>query len=296
MLTSPLKTENALLGSREATHARQKYTPRHLMDVQYYEDKTNEAIMIMEANIDVLTALRRYYEGLLRHKDFPMKRKCREDVLTFAIQVNDLIYDSKMQISRAKLLVTITADRKSLVRFHFYPYLPLNLFLQSRTGLREVQVLQHLQSQTTEKMEALTRSMHKIGIDTKKETIAMRIITVVTLLYLPATFVSVSVQQFRPLISRSLISQETFFSTDVVKYQNQNGSGNSSSGNQLSNGSFSNVALQRWLEVTLPLTLITIVGAVYFFKRAGDKVEGEEFQREDLELLPLYWTGHNKTA
>jgi hypothetical protein len=80
------ETENALLGSREATHARQKYTPRHLMDVQYYEDKTNEAIMIMEANIDVLTALRRYYEGLLRHKDFPMKRKCREDVLTLQLR------------------------------------------------------------------------------------------------------------------------------------------------------------------------------------------------------------------
>lgn len=54
-----------------------------------------------------------------------------------------------------------------------------------------MQVLQHLQSQATEKMEALTMSMHKIGVMSQKEAIAMRIITVVTLIFLPATFVSV---------------------------------------------------------------------------------------------------------
>lgn len=40
-------------------------------------------------------------------------------------------------------------------------------------------------------MEDLTTSMHKIGIGSQKETIIMRIITAVTLLYLPGTFVSV---------------------------------------------------------------------------------------------------------
>ena len=53
-------------------------------------------------------------------------------------------------------------------------------------------MLQHLSSQTTETMEKLTLSMHEIGRLSQKETIAMRIITVVTLIYLPATFVSVS--------------------------------------------------------------------------------------------------------
>ena len=53
-------------------------------------------------------------------------------------------------------------------------------------------MLQHLQTQTTETMERLTLSMHAMGRLSQKETIAMRIITVVTLIYLPATFVSVS--------------------------------------------------------------------------------------------------------
>lgn len=41
-------------------------------------------------------------------------------------------------------------------------------------------------------MEKLTSSMGELGIMAQKEAIAMRIITVVTVIFLPATFVSVS--------------------------------------------------------------------------------------------------------
>jgi hypothetical protein len=41
-------------------------------------------------------------------------------------------------------------------------------------------------------MEELTNLTIKIGTMAQREAIAMRIITVVTLIYLPATFVSVS--------------------------------------------------------------------------------------------------------
>jgi hypothetical protein len=56
--------------------------------------------------------------------------------------------------------------------------------------------MQHLQSQATEKMEILTEKMHKIGSMSQREAVAMKIITVVTLIYLPATFVSVSMKDF----------------------------------------------------------------------------------------------------
>jgi hypothetical protein len=144
--------------------------------------------MILEANADVLTSLRLFYERLVDRKDFPLRGDCRDEVLAFATRVDDMVYDSRMQVSRAKLLVRIIADRKNLVStlVHYF----LHLF----DVLRDLQVLQHLQSQATEKMEALTTSTHKIGIMSQKEAIAVRIITVVTLIYLPATFVSVSLQ------------------------------------------------------------------------------------------------------
>jgi Mg2+ and Co2+ transporter CorA len=183
-----LQSKIAVLGPRDPSSGRREYTPEDLQTLQNYEEKTNEATMILEANANVLTSLRLFYERLVDRKDFPLRGDCRDEVLAFATRVDDMVYDSRMQVSRAKLLVRIIADRKNLVStlVHYF----LHLF----DVLRDLQVLQHLQSQATEKMEALTTSTHKIGIMSQKEAIAVRIITVVTLIYLPATFVSVSLQ------------------------------------------------------------------------------------------------------
>jgi hypothetical protein len=50
-----------------------------------------------------------------------------------------------------------------------------------------------------------------------------------------------------------LTNEQTFFSTDVVKYQDQNGN---STGHETA--SYSPLALQRWLQVTLPLTALSM--------------------------------------
>jgi hypothetical protein len=71
--------------------------------------------MILEANTHVLASLRKFYERLLKNPDFPLKTTCREDVLVFASRIEEIIYDLKMQIARAKLLVQITSDRRNLV-------------------------------------------------------------------------------------------------------------------------------------------------------------------------------------
>lgn len=46
--------------------------------------------------------------------------------------------------------------------------------------------------QSTENMEFMTKDMHIIAQKTKQETVSMRIITLVTLFFLPGTFISVS--------------------------------------------------------------------------------------------------------
>lgn len=45
---------------------------------------------------------------------------------------------------------------------------------------------------STENMEIMTQDMHEIAQKTKQETVSMRIITLVTLFFLPGTFISVS--------------------------------------------------------------------------------------------------------
>lgn len=100
---------------RENTKARREYVPDDLQRVQGYEDDTNEVIMILEANVEILTSLREFYERLVRNKDFTIEGDSSEDVIGFAIKVNDMIYDLRMQIARAKLLAKLTADSKNLV-------------------------------------------------------------------------------------------------------------------------------------------------------------------------------------
>lgn len=115
LLTRPLQTHIAILGHRGLDEFSKKYEPQDLQKAQVYEDKINEAIMMLQTNTDVLTSLRKFYEGLVKSKDFPLGRSCCEDVSAFSTQVNEMIYDSRMHIVRAKLLVRIIADRKTIV-------------------------------------------------------------------------------------------------------------------------------------------------------------------------------------
>ena len=102
--------------------------------------------------------------------------------------------------------------------------------------------------------------METVSHHMAREAIVMRIITIVTLIYLPATFVS------------------TFFSTDIIKYQNQDG--------PPSDGSFSSIAMTRWLEVTLPLTAITLVIAWTALKFAGRDSTTSDISTHLIQKIP----------
>ncbi|KXH26373.1 hypothetical protein CNYM01_05261 [Colletotrichum nymphaeae SA-01] len=181
-----------------------------LGSVQEWEDKTNETIMVMGSNADILTLLKKFYKELIEDQNFPSSelRACKQAVNDFAFQLDEIIYDTQMQISRAKVLVKIVADRKAIL-------------------------IQHLQAQAAMVASKLTASMYDQADRSAMEAIAMRIVTVVTLFYLPATFSS------------------TFFSTDVVKYQG--------------GVKFSGVAFARFLQVTIPLMFVTFLFAGGWF-------------------------------
>ncbi|KAL8754822.1 MAG: hypothetical protein Q9199_004065 [Rusavskia elegans] len=222
------ETDIAIHGRRDRGEAARVYVPSDLQTLQDYQDKINQTIMVLEANNDVLASLRNFYQALLDNRAFTLKDACGSDITSFTKQVDEMIHDSSMQISRAKLLVRITSDRKDLV-------------------------VQHLQSQTTQKMEDLTTSMHSIGIGSQKEAIIMRIITAVTLVYLPGTFVS------------------TLFSTDVIRFPD-NGE------------AFSQAAMFRWLQVTFPLTVLTLIVAFVVFKLADKRRKHALSAFQDVEM------------
>jgi hypothetical protein len=55
-------------------------------------------------------------------------------------------------------------------------------------------------------MEAMTEAMHLLAVKTKQETVSMRIITLVTLFFLPGTFISVSYL----ILAFKLVSRDSF--------------------------------------------------------------------------------------
>lgn len=73
--------------------------------------------MVLESNVDVMTALRGYYVGLKANKYFSLKEGCEEDIDSFAANIDEIIDGLRMHISRAKLLAGIISDRKELVSF-----------------------------------------------------------------------------------------------------------------------------------------------------------------------------------
>lgn len=134
--------------------------------MQSKEDETNKAIMMLDANLDIMQSLIKFYQGLMKNDDFELKdvERCKRAVSTFVQQLEDYGHDFKMNAARARTLGKITADRKNLVQ-------------------------QHLQAHTTEQMKALTERA-------QREAIIIKVIGIITFILLPATFVSVSLFYF----------------------------------------------------------------------------------------------------
>lgn len=186
--------------------------------VQKKEDDTNKAMMMLDANVSILESIHSFYQGLMDvnnpNTNFdPLRHSsaCRDALADFALQMREFTHDFRMHGARARTLAKITADRKDLVQ-------------------------QKLQAHTNSVMESLT-------IQSQREAVNMRIISVLGFLLLPATFVS------------------TFFSTDVVKYQKDDGPGAGGDGGQGPRESYSPLAMERWVEVALPMTVLTFAAA-----------------------------------
>jgi hypothetical protein len=211
-----------------------------MIKIQRYEESANKVSMHLESNTEVLKKLEQFYKDLDSNINFPLRQDCHGNLLSFVRQLQEVINDLVLQTKRAKLLMRVTSHRKTLI-------------------------LQHLQAQSTAKAERLNRSMFNFSYMAQKETIAMRVMAAVTIMYLPATLVS------------------AFFSTDVIKYQNQpqlnNGTGPF---DKNYSGTFSNIAIERWVTVTIPLTFITMVVGIWYYTREKNHREAQIAQM-DLE-------------
>lgn len=108
------------------------------------------------------------------------------------------------------------------------------------------------------KAQTSAEEMEKLTKQTKRETVSMKVITLVTMFFLPATFISVS-HCGNWYNSTRLTKAQTLMSTDIIRWQSG------------SDGSFQKSiswgAIRFFLTLSLPLTFTTFItwALVYAF-------------------------------
>lgn len=223
---------------------------------QYLEDKTNETMLVIDGNLNVMDELLKFYRSVLDSNDCPQELKdgCRPEFDRFVTYVEGIKNDLHMQRSRAKSILRLLCDRKSLL-FGILEY----------QNMEASRVLAEKAQSSAEDMKAMTVDMHDIARKTKQETVSMRIITLVTLFFLPGTFISVCFTSPGFEVSADEDNQ-TLMSTDIVKWQAE-------SSNDLKK-TVSTGALRFFIAVTIPLMLATFLAwyLVYRWVKKRDKL------------------------
>lgn len=127
---------------------------------------------------------------------------------------------------------------------------------------------------SAERMEIMTREMHVIAQKTKVETVSMRIITWVTLFFLPGTFISVCISLASTNFGSPL---QTLMSTPIVNFDKNK--------QDFTSKNIGFGALKLYLAISLPLVVITLLAwwAVSLREDYKDKKEREKLENEKLQ-------------
>lgn len=88
-----------------------------LQKVQFIDDKANEILLILEANIRIVTTIREHYKSMIESEDCPeeLKTGCKTEIAHFRKRINNIIGDLEIQHSSTQTLLRILDNRKSLV-------------------------------------------------------------------------------------------------------------------------------------------------------------------------------------
>lgn len=125
-------------------------------------------------------------------------------------------------------------------------------------------------------MEDMTQAMHTIAHETKMEAANMRIITLVTLFFLPGTFVSVSLVLLL-VAALGLTPLETLMSTPIVHYPDPQKIVNLD-------------ALNLFLAIALPLLAVTIITWYALYRWHRIKARKARLQNQLDDCRSSFWS------
>lgn len=102
---------------RHVTTSHEDFSFSDLQRIQFIQEKVNETLLVLKVNVNVLTELRQHYRSICESDGWPreLALKCKGDIFRFEKRVIAVEKDLQMQQSRTETLLSLLADRKSLV-------------------------------------------------------------------------------------------------------------------------------------------------------------------------------------
>ncbi|KAL8993056.1 MAG: hypothetical protein Q9188_007428 [Gyalolechia gomerana] len=158
-------------------YVQQQFNFKDLQKTQHVEEKANEALLAMSLNLRVILQIGKHYRFLIENQDLPQ--------------------NIRLQRMRMEAILRLLADRKALLHgiLHFQ-----NMQINKTLAAESHNATKNMEYMTGD-MHHMTKDMNEVARKTKTETVSMRIITLVTLFFLPGTFIS------------------TLMSTDIVHWR-----------------------------------------------------------------------------
>ncbi|KAL9635648.1 MAG: hypothetical protein Q9204_002553 [Flavoplaca sp. TL-2023a] len=172
-------------------YGQRRFRFRDLQDIQDSEESANETILVLKLNTSICKQIADFYRSLFENEELPrtVLDECQESMRRFERRVKGVMSHMESQILRVEGLLRLIADRKTLL----YGLLEFQ-------NTRSNKLLASESHKSTRNMERVTQEMSLIARETKTETVSMKIITLVTLFFLPGTFVA------------------TLMSTDIIRW------------------------------------------------------------------------------
>ena len=178
----------------------QEFSFSDLQRLQFIEEKAKETLLVLKINVNILTDLKQYYKSLVDSEGWPkdLIRNGARNIHRFETRLDSFKSNIHMQQLRVETLLQLLTDRKSLVHPMSLPVIESRANVAQLYGILKYQSMKANKKLTekaqlsTDSMEIITQDMHTIAQKTKQETVSMKIITLVTLFFLPGTFISVS--------------------------------------------------------------------------------------------------------
>uniref|UniRef100_A0A093V886 non-specific serine/threonine protein kinase n=2 Tax=Talaromyces marneffei PM1 TaxID=1077442 RepID=A0A093V886_TALMA len=166
-----------------------------LQDLSRIESTLQEISLVMKLNADVLLEIMEYYQRLIDDPYFPIEIKDGSStaVSDFFQQIRIIINELKREQCRIDSLLQVVSNGKSMFESILqFRNIEINTLFATNAhhGSLRMESMTQEMHESTIKMEKMTNSMHKLAERTERETASMHIITLVTLIFLPGTFIA----------------------------------------------------------------------------------------------------------